>query len=307
MMKTAYLLTLNNLDGAACGVVMKDIWETVVIAYKDFIQANISISEDIDRILGDPNNNMTVIAGIPLNFENAEYVDERMQQDKILCVNNEAGNDTSNAFPWMSYDPLTSSSKLLFDELTARSHHSQNNSPLSQFLEFITLYELDQTDHRFYGLAEDLKRLFDFVGFERFSERSYYQALTAYERYALDILRLREKDFHFARHPNYDVDPQGNRFNWVLTSEHIEASGKFYLHYHTKVVKKPDYTVIVDPLNGGIHLFSRGDVDVGLLARQAQGDGTPTRAFVSFDFSSILEISFMGALKSEEKSGEKKC
>lgn len=261
-----YDITHTDLDGIGCAIMLEKIYpkiQTFSIDYKDLDDAIanvLSIAKPGDTLY---------ITDISMNEEQATICDKACL--KVNHIDHHSSSKKlSDRFPW-SFTDISHCATYHLHQMLSRY------ATLSDYDEFVSL--VDNYDTWGHGTqpsdqAKDLNRLLSMIGAEAFLARfklSGNVKLTDTEKVLIATDKYQEEQYlKEAMGKVFGLkDPDGNTFLMISAERYTSSLGNFLLQNF----EEAEYVVIVDNWNGKVSLRSRGNVDVGELAKRCGGGG----------------------------------
>lgn len=261
-----FAITHTDLDGIGCAILLEKVYphvETFSIDYKGLdnaISHVLSIAKPGDTLY---------ITDISMNEEQAETCNK--SRCKVNHIDHHSSSKKlSDRFPWSFTDVNNCATYHLFKMLS-------RYATLSDYEEFVSL--VDNYDTWGHGTqpseeAKDLNRLLHMIGPEAFLARFVLSGkinLSDSEKAVIAVDKSQEE-----KYLNESLgmvaglkDPDGNTFLMISAERYTSSLGNFLLQQFNDA----EYVVIVDSRENKVSLRSRGNVDVGELAKRCGGGG----------------------------------
>ena len=259
-----YCITHNDLDGLGCAILLEKIFPNIQTFAIDYRELDEVLPKVLNKAIGD----VVFITDISMNESQAELCNNHGKVQHI--DHHSSSKHLMDKYPWSMTDVNHCATYHLFTMLS-------NYAVLNDYKDFVTL--VDNYDTWGHGTqpteeAKDLNRLKHMIGEEAFVIRfkgSASTKLSSSERALITTDKFHEEKYlrEAVGKINKLQDKDGNTFLVIAAEQYTSPLGNYLL----QKVPGAEYVIILDMLNDKASLRSRGNVDVGELARPCGGGG----------------------------------
>ena len=259
------LITHDDLDGIGCAVIITKCFpniQTFFVSYNEVNEITKALAED-EELTGIP----IMITDLSVNKEVAKILDKR---GNIELFDHHPTAKWLSKYEWALIDTKMSATKLTYN-FFSRLFNLQD---YAQFVDTVDDYDMWGYDTEPQLLSQDIARLLEILGPERFYLRFVTTSsleLSDTEQMLLELDKSKELNYIKKSIENISLakDAEGNMFGLIAADRYVNNVAHTILAHYLDI----EYVMLVDFRKEKVQLRGRGNVHLGQLAKLADGGG----------------------------------
>jgi oligoribonuclease NrnB/cAMP/cGMP phosphodiesterase (DHH superfamily) len=270
-------ITHNDLDGAGCGIIVKNIHSSAEIKHLDYKEVD-------DYILRNYKDyNQIIITDVTPRKETIELLSKN---SKLLVFDH---HKTSTHLINKDYAiiDMTKCATLLTYEWALKI-----DKAIERYCDFVRLVNDYDLWNKEFPESEDLNILFTTLGIERFTERFLKNSDVKFTESELLLINVEKDNLKKALEDALNnnriyKDKWDNTFCLTFTEHYNSEIGDYLLN-----TLKVNYVLMINAKKSKVSLRSKGDFDVSKIALTFEGGGHKNAAGFTLDFFQSAECTF---------------
>lgn len=279
--KNSIMFSHTDLDGIGGGIIFKaTLGSLSEVHYCNYDEVDEKIIKRLDELEKKAEKPFILIADLGIKPETAERLD-RYTGEKRWLDHHRTNIELASKYDWATVDTEACGTLLVFNEF--------DNIP-RKYLDFVL--HVDDYDRWIHALpkSNDLNRLLSIYGIDRFEERFVFDERMEFNHTEVLLLELEDEN----------IERYIERVEKGMIVRHLIGDKFFGIgfaeKYKSEVAhelmerKNLEAIVLIDVNTRSLSLRSRGEINVGEIAKRLGGGGHKNAAGVSFKYGFIEDF-----------------
>lgn len=279
--KNSIMFSHTDLDGIGGGIIFKaTLGSLSEVHYCNYDEVDEKIIKRLDELEKKAEKPFILIADLGIKPETAERLD-RYTGEKRWLDHHRTNIELASKYDWATVDTEACGTLLVFNEF--------DNIP-RKYLDFVL--HVDDYDRWIHALPKsmELNRLLYILGIERFEERFVFDERIEFNHTENLLLELEEENIAFYT----DKVEKGMIVRKLVDDKLLGIA--FAEKYKSEIAqelmnrKNLDAIALIDVNSRSVSLRSKGDLNVGEIAKRLGGGGHKNASGISYNYGFIEDF-----------------